>query len=504
VLQLGENALGGDVDTREIVTAGIAGPAGQAVGAKVIAPAAKAAPALIKRAFRGGEAGRQKMADVISDFAEFGASPTMGQATRSRLQQGLETLSSKTLGGRPILNSLDDTAIKMKARLGQIADDISPVRGEEEAGAVIKRGILGDGGFIDRFKNQSGQLWKKVDGLIDDGKQISPEKTLQTLDDLTNETEVGKLFNTPLIQNVRSALAEQGDQIDYKTFREMRSAVGRKLASNDLVSDAPRADLKRLYGAISEDLRAVAASSGDDAVKALNRANNFTRSGHNRIDTFVERVAKKADLDKVFNAMAKGGEGTKAINAVKQSLKPEEWEAVTANVVRRLGRAASGQQDDLGEVFSVSKFLTDWDKLGSSKKVLFSGSPKLNAYRKNMDKIASAASVFKEDVAAMANPSGTAQAAANITLVGAGGAAAITGNAPALGVIVTAVGANNGAARLMTNPDFVRWLSEATTTPSLPAHIARLATLAKSNDLDEEALELIETLQDAATQQDQN
>ena len=504
--QFGASTPAQDIATGALAGAGaeigeeIGGETGRTVGS-VVAPlsipaGAAATSSIIKRAFRGGEAGRQTLSDALVDFGEIGVTPSIGQGTGDNLRQGVETIASRVLGGGPIVRALNKTQTAMQKRLGQIADDLSTVRGDVEAGRTIQRGITGKGGFVDRFLDRSGGLWRQFDDLIDDATQINATNTQRTLDDLISDTQVGQVLNNPLVGSIKDAIDDTGGNIDYRSLRQLRTAIGRRLGDKSLISDVPRAELKQLYGAISEDLRATAQQNGQQAVTALNRANTFTAAGHKRIDDFVERVVSKADLDKVFQAVARGGEGVQSINAIKRSLKPDEWEVVASNIVRRLGKANPGQQDNLAEVFSVSKFLSDWNRLGPAKKAIFSGSNKLNDYRANLDRIASAANRFKDDITAMANPSGTAQSLANLGAMVGGATALGTGNLPMFFTVLGAVGANNGAARLMTSDSFVKWLAQGASTKNWPSHMARLTAVLKTVDEQarEDVVDLVDTL----------
>jgi hypothetical protein len=392
----------------------------------------------------------------------------------------------------------------MQARLKEIADKLSTVSGDVEAGGVIQRGIKGEGGFVDRFINRSGLLWKGFDDLIDDEALVVATNTTKALDEMVSSSKVGEVLNNPLVSKIKTALDESNGSIDYRTFRQLRSSIGERLGSKDLVSDIPKAQLKRVYGALSEDLRKVASNSGSEAEKSLTRANKYTAAGHKRIDDFVSRISNKVDLDKVFNAATKGGEGIQSINAIKRSLKPEEWEAVVSNVVRKLGRASSGQQDDIGEVFSLNKLLTDWDKLGKAKKVIFSGSPNLDKYRNSLDKIARAANRYKEGIKDFGNPSGTGQFLTNVGVVSGGASALATGNLSAFGVLLGGVAANSATARLMSSPVFVSWLAKSVKAPNLSGPIASLSSVAKLTGEFEPLQELIDTLREGSQQSEQN
>lgn len=462
----------------------VGGDKGRLVGSVVapITPTAikEGAKSVVKQAATGGR--QKEIQAVVENFAESGSVPNLGQAVDSEAVQGAQTISSKFLGGAPLRRQLDDTRQKIQQRLIAIADDVSSVKGEEAAGRVIQKGIKSKGGFVDRFQDKSGVLWGRVDEAIGDDAVVPLQNTRQAFDSLNNKGVFGEVLNNPLVTRLGQIAAEAGDQAAYSELKTLRSQIGRKLGSNELVSDIPRAELKQLYGAITQDIKAIAFEKG--AAKEFTRANKFTSAGHARIDDFVERIANKVDLDKVFNVVVKGGEGSQVINSFKRSLKPEEWEAVASNVIRRLGKPTDSQNVVGGEGFSINSFVTQWNKLGPAKKALFSGSNKLNEYQANLDRIAKSAQRFKDDTVAQANPSGSGVFAANVGAGGGAVVAAASGNFGAAASLLALVAANNRAAALMANPRFVKWLAQSTTLrdSQIPAHIARLPAVAEASN----------------------
>jgi hypothetical protein len=478
----------------------IGGVPGRIVGAVAaplsVASAGPIAKGAIRQIFRGGEAGRQVVAQNVDDFARAGATPTAGEATERTSLQAAENISAKFIGGGPVNRAREETTKNIKDRLSRVAGGISQRSGEELSGLTIKRGITERGGFLDRFRATSNQLWSRVDEAIGEATPVATARTRETLDDLVRDTDVGQVLSNPLVARVRDVV---GDNMEYRELRDLRSMVGERLASKDLISDIPRQQLNRLYGAISQDIRVAAGQAvrrdaagraigpaGDQVEAMFTRANRYTSAGHQRVDDFLQGITNKAELDKVFTAVTKGGEGSQVINSVKRSLRPEEWEVVVSNTVRRLGRATSGQQGADREVFSTQKFLTDWDKLGPAKKALFSGSPRIERYGQDLNAIARAAEKIKFSGKEAANPSGSGQFVANIGAATTGAGAVVTGNVPLLGTVLTAITANNLGSRLLTNPHFVRALARQTRAPTMsyPGLMAGLADAAKKSDID--------------------
>jgi len=474
-------AVGQDVggDNGAMIGA-IAAPAGVALAGQGMA-------AMVKSIFANPSTGAA--AKTIDDFAAFGETPTVGMASGKEGLQSAETISKSTIGGGALRSRSDSIAANMQKRLAQIADDLSTKEGAEAAGLEIKKGIQGKGGFLDRFRETSSVLWNKSDSMIDPATPVTLDNTKAILGQLVRGDKVGEILDNPKLVQLSQVL-DSGEPIDYSTLKSLRSSIGQKIGNNELISDIPRAELKRVYGALSEDIKTAAAQNGDEALKAFERANKFTRSGHERIDNYIERIVSKTDPDKVFDALTKGGEGTKTINALKRSLKDDEWEVVASNVIRKMGRSTSGNQTAEGDAFSVDKFVTDWDKLGKAKNALFSGSDKLESYADDLSKIARAASTVKQSSKQAANYSGTAQAASRLA-AGTGLATGVLSGSPTLlGLTAGSIAMNTGGARLMSNPRFVKWLAQSAKIPTRnsAAAIAALSSVANQSSADDAAV----------------
>lgn len=261
---------------------------------------------------------------------------------------------------------------------------------------------------------------------------------------------------------------EVDNRLPYEALKKLRTLVGQELENVGLVSDVPRSKWKEVYSALTKDLEQAAGTS-PEAKQAWSRANTYYRARMDRLDMIESVVERAGGPEKVFNAATSGTrEGATTLRAVMQSLPQDAQRQVSASVLRRMGRATDGQQDDLGNAFSVSTFLTNWNKLSpEARGVLFNryGS----SYRMHMDQIAKVAANLREGSRVFANPSGTAAATAQIgggaALGGTVLSALFTGNWAAPGVVLGGAGLANVTARLMTSPRFVQWLARNTQAP---------------------------------------
>lgn len=485
-------------------TAAIGSGAGEQV-AREIAPESGTAPIIgalagglgpsalddaARNLVRAGSA--DEIAEGIADAERLGLldglSPSFGTLSRNNKIIALENTIAKIPGGKRILAAAKST----EERLGKAVERFTG-NGEtssSRAGRVIQDGLFGEKGFVTRFRSRSEKFFNEVDRFIPPTTDVSVSNTRAALQAITGRISgaprTSEALSNSFMRQINEAFLEDAGNtisVPYDALKQLRSAVGRKLSSNVIVGDVDRADLKRLYSALTEDMADAAAQAGPEASKALQRANRFYRAGIKRIDDQLNQINRKVNSEDVFRTVISGSaEGASRLNAIKRSLQPGEWRVVVNTITRRLGRATGSNQNELGEVFSAETFLTNWNKLApEAKAALYSQFP---GYRKNIDAIARTAARLRQARRTAANPSGTAAAVTNIGLGAAGGGAFLTNNAGLGAGLVLGLIATNRAAQLLTSPKFARWAATTinATPQRLPAQISRLATMAEGDD----------------------
>lgn len=444
------------------------------------------APAAATRGvLRGSDA--TPLRENIAAFQAAGTMPTVGQATGRQGVQAVEQTLGRLPGGAGVIGRAREAQAEQLGRgVEQVASRLSPRVGGEQAGRSIERGIQA---FMSERSRKATELYNLAGQLLPPNTRLPLSNTQKTLADIVRltpgaESTTAQLVN-PRIQQIATAvgedlLAAQGQGLPYSAVKELRTRVGAELDNFSLSADRPTAELKKLYAALSRDLED-AAKGNPQAAQAMRRANDFYRASQNRIDLIERVVTKNGGPERVFSAALSGTkDGATTLRAVMQSLPKDAQRDVTAAVVRRLGRARPGQQDDLSETFSPETFLTNWNTLSpEARRVLFDRfGPQFSA---DMGKIAKTMSVIRESSRVGANPSGTAGAAANQAALGGMVVAALTGQPGVAGGIAGGMATTNLSARLFTNPRFVSWLAKNTDKPisSLNAQAVILSGLGK-------------------------
>lgn len=425
---------------------------------------------------RGGARGQQAMQQRLQDFERAGMSPTVGQATGNRLVQGVERTLSALPGGGHLGRQVDQQSAAMGARVRQLAEQLAPRRGPEVAGRAIQQGVRD---FAQRFQARAGQLYAAAERQIPPQTPVPLVRTQQALAAATapipGAESVSRLLINPKLTALQRAWQRdaQAGALPWEAAAALRSQLGRELGRPALISELPKAELKRLYGALSDDLAQAAAQQGPQAARAFQRANRYWRAGMQRTDRFLAELPQKAHPEQVFKLATSGTEGgATRLRAVLRSLDPEQQRTVTATVIERLGRAQPHLQDASGEAFRAATFLTRWHHLSPAAKSALLPDPVL---RQDLETLARTAATL-QDAPRLARPGSTLDQLGNVFSWGGALGSAAWGHPHALGVLLAGMAGNAFTGRLLTSPGFVRWLAQAGGVPAerLPALGGRL------------------------------
>jgi hypothetical protein len=537
-MQLLSNATG--AGAAEIARQSDVGPAGQLVAGLAGGFAPSAVQGTLAASTRGilrtaGEKGADAYNLRRLEWERTGRAPTVGQASGTRVAQGLDSVLSKAPGGAGVYaKTAEEGAEQMRRRVDAIAGSLAANADPARAGLTVERGAKA---FVDRFKLQQKALYEIVDRRIPKGTQVDAPNTRRVIGELNADIEgapaLSQWFKNAKIVGLEDALtsdvaakapkdklARIGTEaaagphgrgkpiyllgpdgnplvagqtpgkpagIPYEALAKLRTLVGNEITNNSLTSDIPRSKWKALYAALSDDMGSVASAAGPQATAAWQRANWFSRAGYDRIESVLDRVTgdRTKTAEQIFSAATSGTkEGATTINAVMRSLLPDERKVVTAAVVNKLGRATSGNQNAAGDVFSSETFLTNWNNVSDPAKRILFADP---TARRGLDDLALAAERIRQGSKVFANPSGTSGGVAQLGTWGGLGASLATGNVGTAALILGGVGANFATAKLLTNPRFVAWVGKTTRMPAaaFPSAVQMLAQQAKNWPEDE-------------------
>lgn len=238
----------------------------------------------------------------------------------------------------------------------------------------------------DAFKTEAARLYDAAESAVNKDVPASAKNVLELI---PLDRELTSLFNdSKAVQSVRGVASEADDllvsvvkavdqdsragTLSVGALMQMRRDVGSKLADIPFV-DARQGALKRLYGAITEDLRSAlakqaptASAGAGDALRAFNEANAFYRKNLAEMKTLERRFGGARSEEQMFNAVTGATRlDTKRLNLLLDKMSPGARKNLQASVLRRLAiKQGSGNMEEV----SVGTFANNYEKLSPQAK----------------------------------------------------------------------------------------------------------------------------------------
>ena len=419
---------------------------------------------------------------LMQGYEAAGVPPTAGLISGNRLIQGAEEALSKTPGSHGVMSNFRND---FTDKLSSYADEVARATGgfptgEESASLTLMKGAKS---AADRFRIRYQALEDTAENLIGRDTRVNPSNAASLLDDIESrylkDTKALAYLEKPITYLrgiVRQGLDAEappdaiGD-VSFGALRKARTHIGKSLEQPSIsgyVGDEG-AQFRRIYGALTEDIKAAADAAGPDAKKAWETANRYARTNlKNRVPALEDIAAKS---DKAYKWLMQGSNDTGARLAIMRSnLKPDEWDEIVSTTIQRMGRATAGNQNVEGDIFSPATFLTNWNKLSKGAKSELFGAKRYAGLRDEMDNLLKISASVK-DTNYVKNPSGTAGMNLFIDMITNPVKAATA--IPVMGI------PQYQLAKAFTNKKFIRWVANGAKIPptdlnALKVHMARM------------------------------
>jgi hypothetical protein len=454
------------------------------------------------------------------------SNPTAGQVTanpvanlfESALANAPTSTTTMRTNAQQTLRELEDSALKLAEKYGGVRSTSEAAEKVMEAAQRARA----------TYDNQVNEMYTRVQDLIpptttSDGLAVQrfAAKYIEAAGTATGKPELN-----PALRQAEMVLKDAKDGVltfqRLKDFRTSLMRTVRKAESQGALS-GPEAKVKELIGYVTQDLdNLVMKASAESAMGATRRSikDHDIIGAYKAANAFVKENMKKGGDIAFVDAVIKNGEAeaTGALRYVLQGSKEggerferlrrqfddEEYGVLAGFMLGKMGLPTPSLAgiSELGEEaskqgaqaiseagFSPATFIKNWNTLSKeAREAMFKGTeyqnlaPALDDLVFSIDRVGKAA-------ADMANPSGTARAIAAMGMLGVFGAESMFGK------MIGAEGFEYGfggligpyaAAKLMTNKDFVKWLSsgveKAAFNPnSFGQHIRRLVQISEVN-----------------------
>lgn len=320
------------------------------------------------------------LASRLGAFERAGVEPTLAAISPSMAGRTITNIA-KTLpfGETTIANPIRQATAQAGSALSRAAQGLGMGGTIEETGQIVQKGI---DAFRGRFTTEASRLYQKVGDYFPKEMPVKLNNTASNLEEMgktfASNPEMEKIVTPGLYDRIRSALSSTDNTLTWQQAQEFRTFLGEKLNNPQLLGDATIGQLKKLYGAVSNDLGAAAKSVGGDASRAWETAQSFWKQGREVIDKHLQSIWKATPAqayDRILAAAREGGSRADLakLRTLRDSLDPKELGDVSSTILRELGRPKPGSALALeGQEFSPTTFITEWNKLApEAKDILF-------------------------------------------------------------------------------------------------------------------------------------
>ena len=431
-------------------------------------------------------AGKKTAQDLASSFSRFNITPTASAVSGSRALATVEATSEAIPTSSPIMQKQAQSIIKeTEAAVEKLVSKIGTPKTDIGAGGTVTSAAEKAGA---RMTEKFGKIYDDVFEVVGDTTRVRVDSlrelrvNLQAQLKQSPASRKGELG--PAIQQLDNIIADAGESgVPFGAFRAIRTSLGRNIKQPHLSGkDASGNALDKLiWGALTDDMKATARAVGPKVARKLSEADkSFSAWKTGAAKTLDKFLGFKSD-EKAFKAiLTSAKDDARSLQHLRKHFDADEWDTVVASTLQKMGMN--------GEKFDSNLFLRNWSKNISpeAKKILFANG-RYGTMHKDLNELTKVMESLK-GVDAVANRSNTFRAMVTYSLLsalgtGAGAAASgdVTGATLGLtGTILGGVVAPRTAARLVTSPRFIKWLSTPIAGPKgLGAHFGRLLAIGK-------------------------
>ncbi len=444
----------------------------------------RAMPVAFKSAIGGAKATSRA---IINQLDNFGIRPT-ATITQGGVAGRIEAGLAQNLGSADIMTKQVDEVIEQSHKaLNKIIGQYGKPKSKEGAGAVIQKAAKA---ASERLAQTSSELYDDAYDLVGARTPAGLKNIASLQKELTGELsrapEAKKRVLAPALERVNAILADaQKGGMDFEMLRSIRTDIGKDL-KDPLSSGATASQnlaMKRVYASMSKDMDETAKGVSTEAFNAVKRADKHKKAYERTATEILNKIMKYDAEEKAYKfALSASKDGGSSLSKLRKLFTQEEWDEVSSTVLSELG-----QNPATGD-FSIAKFVTSYNKLApEAKAALFKGGKNQKA-GESLDEFYELMKIIKTKsrYENTSNTAGAIHVGMVLNSLGALGVGFAAGDQTSLGGRAGAAGgiiAPRVAAKLITNPAFVKWLAAPVKegTKDWAAHLTRLAVISEAN-----------------------
>lgn len=302
--------------------------------------------------------------------------------------------------GQKITQRAGETVKAAGGKIGEITEELAPSVDRAAADAAIRPAIEN---VVKANKGRIDDAYTQLRSEINPDQRFAMPDTERALKQI--ELERSRAGWTNPRQGLEQAwqVVKEGGGFNgtHRLRMDMREAGGQFGVPHPGYN---KADFKRVTAAVTADMRANVrkASSDPNRAESLLNTAELTAGQHIAENKLLQQLINakgEGAISRLLSAGKEKGGNVRLLGQLRNSMKPEDFAQISGTMLHELGHS------NATNVFSLSKFVTEWDKLApEAKNVLFS-----KDHRKWIDDVAQLGKHLK-DADKFVNTSNTAGA----------------------------------------------------------------------------------------------
>lgn len=312
-------------------------------------------------------------------------------------------LAPSTFGGknvaeaaRRVQGQIDSSLDDLISRVGKSASD--PYSAGELVGDALEKAGKS---FKQAASKMSDDLLTKVDGKA----LVVADKTLTLVDEIASPL-AGSATNKAIqgvasqaddtLRGIVNAVNQDSKAgiLNVEMMMRARQDIG-SLIKDIPYSDARQGALKRVYGALSEDIKTALGKQSTEALDAFNGFNKFYRTNLIQLKGLEKRYGSTKSAEQVFNAvMGTTKTDTKRLGVLLNNMTPSARDSLKASVLRKMSVPSGGA--DFSQA-GVGTFTRNWNKLPPTSKAIFGNTAEIDKLARNYERVSPLISALPEN-----------------------------------------------------------------------------------------------------------
>lgn len=290
--------------------------------------------------------------------------------------------------GTPLTRAAERTSEQIGAKVGELSSGET----RNSAGAVAKDALTNWIG--PRSQKLTSDAYDKVDNFITTPALQPLDATRKVAQSVQNEMNKSQkiLGEDPAVKYLMNAITDPAG-LDYQGLKGLRTRIGQMLDDPSEIYKDASPSLRKLYGGLTEDLKAVIEKSGGSrAVREFEAANALNKEIQSQREALLKITGTKESSksgDQIFDTLLRqaGSSGSTDIpklQLARRAMTPEEWENVSRGIIDNLSI------NKTTNAFDPASLFRQYAKLSNQGKDTLFGSPTVAGYnlRRAMDDLA--------------------------------------------------------------------------------------------------------------------